>query len=303
MNQPKNRIILLLSLAILVVVLLLWLFRQPVSAPTTFNGDRAYQDVIAQVSLGARHPGSEGHQNLIIWLTDELNKAGWTVEIQQEGTPDAPILNIIAHRNQGSPLILLGAHYDTREFADRDPDPAKRTEGVPGANDGASGVAVLLELARVIPPDLPVDVVLVFFDAEDQGQINQQEWIRGSNAVANSLIDTPQAVVVIDMVGDKDLRLPMEQNSSPALQQTIWTIGQELGYGQIFVNEAGPRIIDDHIPFIQKGIPSVDIIDFDYPYWHTTSDTPDKVSPSSLKAVGDTILEWLVKYHGSIREE
>ncbi|MEJ5313386.1 MAG: M28 family peptidase [Anaerolinea sp.] len=303
MKPKKFRILLTILLATLSMILLLWVFRKPVLAPTTFNAERAYQDVLTQVSFGARHPGSDGHQQMLTWLSDELNRAGWSVEIQQEGTPEFPILNLIAHRNQGEPLILLGAHYDTREFADRDPDPQKQNLPVPGANDGASGVAVLLELARVIPPDLPVEVVLVFLDAEDQGQIRQQDWIQGSTVLAETLLENPQAVVIVDMVGDTDLRLPLERNSTPELQQTLWEIAQELGYGSIFVNEPGPSLIDDHIPFIQKGIPAVDIIDFDYPYWHTTSDTPDKVSPKSLKAVGDTLLEWLVKYHGNFREE
>ncbi|BAJ63719.1 M28 family peptidase [Anaerolinea thermophila] len=303
MRQRTFRLLLTSLLALVCMLLLLWLLRKPVLAPTTFNAERAYQDVLTQVSFGARHPGSEGHQQMLVWLSDQLNEAGWSVEIQQAGTPEAPILNLIAHRNQGAPLIILGAHYDTREFADRDPDPEKQTSPVPGANDGASGVAVLLELARVIPSDLPVEVVLVFFDAEDQGQIKQQNWIQGSTVFADSLIDMPQAVVIVDMVGDSTLRLPLERNSSPKLQQTLWKIAQELGYETIFVNEPGPSILDDHIPFIQRGIPAVDIIDFGYAFWHTTQDTPDKVSPQSLKAVGDTLLEWLVKYHGRIHEE
>lgn len=303
MNQKRFRLLFISTLAVLSMLVFLWLFRKPVLAPTTFNAERAYQDILTQVSFGARYPGSDGHQQMLFWLSDQLNEAGWVVEIQQAGTPEHPILNLIANRNQGTPLVILGAHYDAREFADRDPDPQQQTKPVPGANDGASGVAILLELARVIPSDLPVEVVLVFFDMEDQGQIRQQEWIQGSTIFAGSLIDIPQAVVVVDMVGDSDLRLPLERNSSPELQRTLWGIAQELGYGSIFVNEPGPSILDDHIPFVQKGIPAVDIIDFDYPFWHTTQDTPDKVSPQSLKAVGDTLLEWLVKYHGKIREE
>ena len=191
-----------------------------------------------------------------------------------------------------TPQIILGAHYDTRMFADNDPDPAKRLDPVPGANDGASGVAVLLELARVLPKD-SVPVWLVFFDAEDNGRIEGWDWILGSQAFVDEMDFRPQAVVVVDMIGDADQNIYIERNSNPVLVKEIWDVASGLGYEQSFIPEAKYSMFDDHTPFLQAGIPAVDIIDFDYPYWHTTEDTADKVSAESLEVVGSTLQEWV----------
>ena len=178
-------------------------------------------------------------------------------------------------------------------MADQDPDPRLRTQPVPGANDGASGVAVLLELARTLPVDLPVQIWLVFFDAEDNGDIQGWDWIMGSSAFVASLEAKPDAAIIIDMIGDADLNLPIEQNSTPELVQQIWQTAKDLGYESVFLNQPGYSMLDDHTPFLQAGIPAVDIIDFDYPYWHTTQDTPDKVSAQSLEIIGNTLTQWL----------
>ena len=201
--------------------------------------------------------------------------------------------DVIATRGAGDSWIILGAHYDSRLRSDYDPDPEKQTTPVPGANDGASGVAVLLELARVLPVETGHEIWLVFFDAEDNGRIDDWDWILGSRAFAASLQAKPDAVIIVDMVGDADLQLPLEQNSDPVLSQQIWQIAAKLGYAQ-FIPEYKYSILDDHIPFIELGIPAVDIIDIDYAYYHTTQDTPDKVSAQSLHAVGDTLLKWLL---------
>ena len=191
----------------------------------------------------------------------------------------------------GVPPVVLGAHYDTRPQADLDPsDPAAP---VPGANDGGSGVAVLLELAAAMPPEtLPRAVWLVFFDAEDSGGIDGWEWIVGSSHFVETLEVEIEAAVLVDMVGDADLRLPLELNSTGALQQQIWLAARTLGYGA-FVAEPGPSILDDHTPFLRAGIPAVDIIDIEYPPWHTQADTLDKISPASLEQVGRTLQTWL----------
>jgi Zn-dependent M28 family amino/carboxypeptidase len=213
-------------------------------------------------------------------------------EVQSATSMAHPIKNIVGRRGAGHGRTILGAHYDTRLVADQDPDPAKRLDPVPGANDGASGVAVLLELARTLPTDI-LDVELVFFDAEDNGYIDGWDWVLGSRAFVTSLATTPDAMILVDMVGDTDLRLPREANSDAALTASIWGVANRLGHGEIFIDEMGPAILDDHVPFLEAGIPAVDIIDFDYDYWHTTQDTPDKVSAESLEIVGSTILEWL----------
>ncbi len=258
-----------------------------------FDGQRAYADVQTQVAFGARIPGSEGHAKVQEWMREELESAGWQVEVQESEALGHPIQNIVAKRGDASPQIILGAHYDTRMFADNDPDPANHSLPVPGANDGASGVAVLLELARVLPDDT-VPVWLVFFDAEDNGRIPGWDWILGSREFVRNNPLQPQAVVIVDMIGDADLNIYKERNSNPDLTEEIWAVANSLGYGSVFIPEYKFSMLDDHTPFLEAGIPAVDIIDFDYPYWHTVQDTPDKVSAESLQAVGETVQAWVM---------
>ena len=210
---------------------------------------------------------------------------------------DQPVRNVIAKRGTGAPWTILGAHYDSRLKADHDPDPANHDQPVPGANDGASGVAVLLEVARVLPEELEGEVWLAFFDVEDQGQLPGWDWILGSRALADSLEGKPDAVIVVDMIGDADLNIYQENNSDPGLTAEIWDIAARLGYADQFIPQTKFSMLDDHTPFLEKGIRAIDIIDFDYPYWHTIGDTADKVSASSLQAVGDTVLHWLWMTH------
>jgi glutaminyl-peptide cyclotransferase len=260
--------------------------------PRAFSGVHAYEDVKYQVSLGARIPNSEAHSQTEDWILAELRAAQWGAEIQ-EIPGEKPIKNIIARRGDTGPWIILGAHYDSRLLADQDPDPNLRTQAVLGANDGASGVAVLLELARTLPADLPLNVWLVFFDAEDNGDIQGWDWIMGSSAFVPTLPAKPDAAVIIDMIGDTNLNIPREQNSTPALVDEIWQTAKKLGYENFFLDQPGYSMLDDHTPFLQAGIPAVDIIDFDYPYWHTSQDTADKVSAESLEVLGRTLTQWL----------
>lgn len=253
---------------------------------------RAYEDVKYQSSLGPRTPGSQAHSQTVEWIVNELKSANWSADIQ-EIAGGQPIKNIVAKRGESGPWIVLGAHYDSRLLADQDPDPNNRTQPVVGANDGASGVAVLLELARTLPDDLPARIWLVFFDAEDNGNIQGWDWIMGSRAFVASLQEKPNAAIIIDMIGDANLNLPIEQNSNPALVQEIWQTAKDLGYENVFLNQPGYSMIDDHTPFLEAGIPAVDIIDFDYPYWHTSQDTADKVSAQSLEIIGKTLTQWL----------
>ena len=268
-----------------------FLNREPDSV--SFDSSRAYADVQTQVAFGPRMPGSAGHAQAREWMRAELESAGWQVEVHESERMGHPIYNIIAKRNAEPPQIILGAHYDTRFFADNDPDLTKRTEPVPGANDGASGVAVLLELARSLPKDTP-PIWLVFFDTEDNGRIEGWDWILGSRAFTEEIPINPRAVVIVDMIGDADLNIYLEKNSNVAIRTEIWSMAASLGYGDVFINEEKFSMLDDHTPFLEKNIPAVDIIDFDYPYWHTTQDTPDKVSAESLHAVGDTLWHWVV---------
>ena len=259
-----------------------------------FDGERAYKDVKYQVSLGPRIPGTQGQDQILKWLNEELSQYKWEVELQVHETNGKTITNLVASRGEDGKYILLGAHYDTRIYADRDPDPGLRSLPVPGANDGGSGVAVLLEMARILPDDLPLPVQIVFFDAEDNGGIGDWDWILGSRAFVQQLKDPPEAAIIVDMVGDADLKIYKEHNSNVDLMEQIWEQARLLGYDEVFLPENKFSVLDDHTPFIEAGIPAVDIIDLDYPYWHTTADTAEKVSVGSLQIVGDTLLAWIL---------
>lgn len=258
-----------------------------------FDGKRAYRDVQIQVSYGARLPGSPAHEKTRVYIEKTLRETGWQVVERRFSYIKTWNTNIRAGKSSDTPLVIIGAHYDSRKYADRDQTLSNRLKPVPGANDGASGVAALLEIGRVLPPDLAEHIWLVFFDAEDNGGIHGWDWIAGSRAYVEALQGKPEAVVILDMVGDKHLNIYQEGNSDLALTEQIWEKAAELGYGETFIGDEKYRMLDDHIPFIEAGIPAVDIIDFDYPVWHTIDDTVDKVSPSSLQIVGDVVLAWL----------
>jgi glutaminyl-peptide cyclotransferase len=286
----KIKIILPLSF-LLLVLLLIAVIKLKTNQPLLFNSTRAYRDVITQVGFGPRIPESAAHSLETEYIQNELTMAGWSVSVQETTWNGFLIKNIISSNSAVRPSYILGAHYDSRMIADQNRN--NTTEPVPGANDGASGVAVLLEIARSLPPDAP-PVWLVFFDAEDNGGINGREWIMGSRSFASSLDFTPKAVIVLDMVGDKEPSFFYEVNSNTELSESIWKIAKNLGYNEVFIPEDKYSILDDHIPFIELGIPAIDIIDFDYPYLHTTEDTIDKVSKKSLNIIGTTLLEWLM---------
>ena len=269
-----------------------------------FDPDSAFAMLEEQVRIGPRHPGSPGHRAVQRLLVDRLRRFGASVSLQpfEAVTPEGDTLrfvNIIGNYNRGARRrVLLGAHYDTRPVADRDPDPASRRIPIPGANDGASGVAVLLEIARQLDAHRPpVGVDIVLFDGEDSGDTDSAEgYCLGSTHFAGNLKGyRPAAAIILDMIGDRDLDIPMEGYSlaaAPVLLGELYDIAGELGYEQ-FRRERGQAIIDDHLPLIRAGLDAVDIIDFDYPWWHTLEDTPDKCSPASLEAVGRVVLEYL----------
>jgi hypothetical protein len=261
-----------------------------------FDGERAYQDVLAQMALGPRTPGSVGHTAVVSYIQDELSAAGWQAELQPFIISDHDGVNVIGKFGQGQPWIILGAHFDARMQADQDPNPELHNEPVPAANDGASGVAVLLELARTLPKDFNGQIWLVFFDLEDQGDLPGYDWILGSRAFVANLSDKPDAAIIVDMIGDADLNIYKERNSDKDLTEQVWSAAQSLGYQSAFLAQSKYSMLDDHTPFLEAGIPAVDIIDFDYPYWHTSADTADKVSAESLKTVGETIRNWLKFY-------
>lgn len=265
-----------------------------------FDGQQSYLYLQDQMEFGPRWPGSPGHVEVGDYIVDKLEGFGWEVEEQSFPYQNIEGRNIIARANVGAgPVIIIGAHYDTRKIADQTPG---SDEPVPGAVDGASGVAILIELARTLDLDqIDNEIWLTFFDVEDQGSGGMPgfDWIVGSSYMANNLEITPESMVLVDMVGDADQQLFYEGNSDPALRQIIWQRAAELGYQDVFIQELRHTMIDDHLPFARLGIPAVDIIDFDYPYWHTVEDTADKASPESLHRVGRTLESWLENKNGN----
>lgn len=276
-----------------------------------FDGERAYQFLKRQCDLGPRNPGSPGHASERTMLIEFLKPLADTVivqdfdrEISQEKTT-LHLTNIVAAFNQyGNNPLLIGAHWDTRPRADYDPDRSKQQNPILGANDGASGVAVLMHLAEILSHEMPPRAVyLVFFDGEDWGYPGSVElYCLGSEHFAKNLpIPKPEEGIVIDMIGDADLRIPVERNSvnsNPVLVRKLWSIAARHRFSA-FVHQIDEEIYDDHLMLIKHaGIPSVDLIDFQYPnrftnYWHTTQDTPDKCSPKSLKIVGTVLYDYI----------
>jgi Zn-dependent M28 family amino/carboxypeptidase len=289
-------------LAVLTGLIIYWFAVRPMLRPSggsaiapasPFDGQRAYQHVTAQCAIGPRPAGSDGNARCAAYIMDQLKAAGWAVETQEFVYQGVNCRNVIGKAGQGDRILLIGAHFDSRLYADRDPDPANHQKPVPAANDGASGVAVLLELARTLGPP-PYPVWLVFFDAEDNGQINGWPFCVGSSYMADHLTTRPSEVIVIDMIGDADQQLYYERTSDQQLNSALWNVAAKLGYGQWFVPQPRHSVWDDHTAFLKKGITAVDLIDFDYPYWHTVQDTPDKVSPASLERVGRVLQAYIL---------
>jgi glutaminyl-peptide cyclotransferase len=269
-----------------------------------FDQQRAFRFLEEQCNMGPRYPGSKGHQEVRKYIIEKLKSSGANVSLQRFSAVDGrgdtlDLVNIIANYNLTAPKrILLGAHYDTRPWADKDSNPANHDKPILGANDGASGVAVLLEVGRHVGKlsgSLGVDIV--FFDGEDSGRYSDgASWILGSRYFVEKLKGyKPAAVIIVDMVGEKEVEIRREGFSRAVghwLLDEIYSLAEELGFSE-FKNEEGTTILDDHFPFIKAGLPAVDLIDFDYPFWHTLEDTPDKCSPRSLDAVGTVLLHYI----------
>jgi len=280
-----------------------------------FNGTLANQSVTWQTELGPRLPGSNASLALRESLTENLTNYGWDVELSNHISHEIELTNVIAtwkpqnlSQNETEELgrIVLSAHYDTRNIADRDSNESLRNTPILGANDGASGVAALAELGRIIPSmDLNNEIMLLFSDAEDQGD----NYTLGAEAWADNLsqeeINRTESFILLDMIGDADLQLTKIIPSTPILTENMMILGQKLGLsnqtdgcnGQrsdIMQSNRSLAVIDDHVHPFALGIPSLDIIDLTYGvnatpfggYWHTTQDTPDKVSAESLESVG-----------------
>lgn len=265
-----------------------------------FDSLRAFRYLKEQCDFGPRNPGSEGHKRALAYFEKHFRDLGLTVVLQPFIHTDitdgrkVALTNVIATakgRDARHPGIILCAHWDTRPRADQENSVMLRDRPIIGANDGASGVAVLMELANAFRRKPPARTVhFVLFDGEDYGRSGSlEEYFLGARYYAEHLPNPrPQYAVLLDMVGDKDLSLPMERNSmgqQPDLVRRIWERARSLNLSA-FKMETGPVVFDDHMPLLAKGLPAIDIIDFEYPPWHTTGDTPDKCSAHSLGVVG-----------------
>jgi glutaminyl-peptide cyclotransferase len=264
-----------------------------------FDAEAAFGLLEEQVDLGPRIPGTEGHKDCKWWLVGELGRYCDQLVLDEfdyvspDGSYSFRLTNIIGVVNpEASRRVMLGAHWDTRMFADEDPNPGRRSSPVPGANDGASGVAVLLELARCFAENPPeTGVVFVLFDGEDQGHIGGMDFCTGADHLARQGSLRYSAGVVVDMIGDADLAVYHEGNSvldAPDLTRALWDTAERLGE-DAFQPGYGSTLNDDHKPFLVRGLPTVLVIDFDYDVWHTVSDTPAHCSAESLGAVGRVV--------------
>lgn len=268
------------------------------AAPARFDAARAYRDLVTQCEFGPRVPGTRAHAECARWLAQTLYDCADAVSVQPftstVGGRALPLSNIVATFNPtGTGHVLLAAHWDTRPMADRDPDPANRSRPILGANDGASGVAVLLEIARALKAHPPRPrVTIVLFDGEDYGP-GVEDMFLGSKHFAQTFAGPKvEWAVLLDMVGDRDLKLKPEgfsRRRAPEVVDRIWAAAENAG-ATAFVRDPGPAILDDHVFLLDRGLPCIDVIDFDYPYWHTLADTPDKCAPDSLAQVGATLL-------------
>ena len=262
-----------------------------------------------QVAFGPRVPGTDGHARQLAWMIARLDSLAPDVQADTfthvtASGDSLTLTNVLARfRPEEERRIVLLAHWDTRPRSDAAPDSTLHGVPIPGANDGASGTAVLLHLATLLaeaPPPMGVD--LLFVDGEDYGP-GADDMFLGAKRYAARLEDSdrrPVYGVLLDMVGDVDPRFPVEgfsQQYAPVVVRKVWDAAERLGYRDLFPRRAGDSIGDDHIPLIEAGLPTANIIDFDYgpgnAYWHTPDDVPAHVSARTLGIVGEVVTELL----------
>ncbi len=291
--------------------ILLVIFSGCGSAIPDFDEQNAFSLLEQQCDFGPRNPGSPGYFNCRQFLIEELSATADTVLLNQflltnpVSGEEYNLTNIIGRFNpEADKSLLIGAHWDTRPWADRDPDPARRNEPILGANDGASGVAVILEIARILKaqrPDWRIELVL--FDGEDMGiSGDMRSYAQGSLAFARDLpIPKPDAAIIIDMIGDADLSIPVERFSmeqNPQLVKDLLKLARKLNL-PAFESRIANAVFDDHIPLWEEAqIPAVDLIDFHYPnryhnFWHTHQDVPANCSAKSLDQVGTLLVNYI----------
>jgi glutaminyl-peptide cyclotransferase len=276
-----------------------------------FSGEQAFVWLEKQVAIGPRVPGTAGNRELRDLIVSTARSFGFGVVTDCFTAADPQsddmieicnvVVTVAGDKSHSASRLWLGAHFDTRPMSDQDPDPKRRGLPVLGANDGGSGVAVLIHLMELMhqrPP--PTEVNLLFFDGEDSGIHGQPEsYCLGSQHLAKNWQGfgsplagpVPRGLIVLDMIGGKNLKVPMEGYSrlnAPEWTDFVYERAASLGLKGLLA-EPGRPIYDDHVPFLQAGIPAVDLIDFEYPQWHTTADLPDACSPASLAEIGTLV--------------
>ena len=276
-------------------------------SPTSFSGELAFGILQKLIEKGNRYYSSPKREESITDMKTHFSCPKWMVQkFEVFDADENQTYTLENHICRFQPTkknrVLLGTHYDTRMWAEESLNPFLRNRPIVGANDGSSGVAVFAALSHLISASsLDVGVDIVLFDGEEFGRPKTNDYCQGSRYLAKNLHEfyddehLLQRVLVIDMVGDKDLLFRSEKNTQrkyPEFYQEFWAIGKEVNE-KVFVDGSYGGIIDDHSPFADRGIPSLLLIDFDYPYWHTHQDTLDKCSKKSLQIVGDVIWKWL----------
>jgi glutaminyl-peptide cyclotransferase len=276
-----------------------------------FDGPSAFRYVETQVGFGPRIPGTEAHRKMDAWLDSLLRARADTLIVQRwkhvtvKGDT-LPLVNFLArYQPAAEKRILFLAHWDSRPHADG-PNSKDSSAAVPGANDGGSGVALLLGITDVLertPSGIGVD--LLFVDGEDYGDFTKtpQDVLIGSKHYAANQAPGPKPMyaVLFDLVADKELQIYQEGNSlvgAPEVVSLVWDTAKELGLGGTFISSPRHTLIDDHLELQKAGLRAIDVVDFDYPYWHTPDDTADKVSAESLQIVGDVALA-LIRREGT----
>lgn len=295
--------IIMTRIGILILTTFFWVALA--AEPLNFDGQRAMEHIANQLAYGPREPGNKkAKRQTAQYIHNGLAPFGAKVKAQTFtafGLQGTNLWASFPSQTQSSHRIMLGAHWDTRPQAEHDSDKSKRHMPIAGANDGASGVAVLLEIAQILASNpAPVTVDLVFFDLEDMGGIGDRPFsIGASKFIAANPAYRPSAGVIVDMVCDKNLSIPREQHSQKRagpLMDQLWDIAKKQK-ASAFKDRRGQYITDDHVPFLKAGIPVVDLIHYPFPdYWHSTEDSIDKCSADSLQQVGNVLSDFIYTY-------
>ncbi|MBI4479512.1 MAG: M28 family peptidase [Acidobacteria bacterium] len=295
--RQRNWTVLWAALAVAAVITALlgwsqWTVRSQQPGPI---GKAAMEHAVALVALGPRPVGSEAHRKMEQYIIGKLQAAGAAVD-QDIFTAQTPVgemgmTNIVGRMGKtGGRILVLATHYDT-----------KLIDGFVGANDGGSSTGLVLALAPILAKEgFEHEIRLVFLDGEEAfGEWSDQDSLYGSRHLAaqwkaDGTASRIGAFILVDMIGDAELELLKDSNSTPWLRDLVWKVAARLGHSRQFLNREAP-FEDDHLPFVRAGVPAVDLIDLNYGpgnrYWHTTADTLDKISAASMQLVGDVVLE------------